>query len=135
MSVNSWDPEIAENLSGYQLDANYILQLTEQFKASSQTSVLDYFSGQEQQQHSAMMKQSREQWLNTVQNFDDSQITALIKLLTLAEMEMSAWEAGEHSPVIYLTKFLRQQGRPIERDLLLWIKSTSNNRYLPNGPL
>jgi hypothetical protein len=117
------------------LDANHILKLIEPFENSEQNTVINYFSPQEQQQHSVMMKQSKDQWLNVAVNFSEKQIHTLIKFLTLAESQFTSWEAGEHSPVIYLTKFLRQNGTPLSRDLLIWIKSNSNNRYLPNGPL
>jgi len=135
MSVDSWDPEIAKQAGSYHLDIELIIQIADHSQGTEPCSSKNFFSDSDRQQHSLMMKQSRDAWFDIAAKLSSEQTLALIKFLTLAEMELSDWEAGEHSPVIYLVKYLRQQGTPIERDFLIWIKSNTDNRYLPNGPL
>jgi hypothetical protein len=50
-------------------------------------------------------------------------------------MQYNHWRAEERSPVIWLTKILRQKGGKIDKDLLQWIKTESDNKFLPNGAL
>ena len=67
-------------------------------------------------------------------NSDD--ISNLIRFFTLAEMQLPGWEAGKSSPVIYLFKLLRKKtdvDAEALKALRSWIKTNSDNRYLPNG--
>jgi hypothetical protein len=63
---------------------------------------------------------------------DSDTIISLIRLFTLVEEQVSAWEAGNKSPVIPLVKILKERG-DFEAELRKWIKSNTKNRYLPNG--
>ena len=67
-------------------------------------------------------------------NSDD--ISNLIRFFALAEMQLPGWEAGKSSPVIYLFKLLRKKtdvDAEALKALRSWIKTNSDNRYLPNG--
>ena len=63
---------------------------------------------------------------------DSETIISLIRLFTLVEEQVSAWEAGNKSPVIPLVRILKERG-DFEAELRKWIKSNTKNRYLPNG--
>ncbi len=63
------------------------------------------------------------------------QLLHLVRFFTLAEMQLSGWEAGAESPVIWIVKTLRRRKSPPSKDLLLWIKANSDNRFIPNGAL
>ncbi len=73
-------------------------------------------------------------WLDAVQDLGDEAIVALIKLFTLAEMQLVGWESSAKSPVIPLVRVLKQRGSYPE-DLTAWIKSNTDNRFLPHGSL
>jgi hypothetical protein len=74
-------------------------------------------------------------WLNQLDTFSDDTLKSLIKFFTLLEMKHNACRADQHSPAIACTKLLRKRGNKIDKELLAWIRSTSDNRYLPYGPL
>ena len=52
---------------------------------------------------------------------------------TLIEMALPEWAAGAKSPVISINKILKSRGHKLEKDMLLWIKQNSDNRFIPNG--
>ena len=69
--------------------------------------------------------------------FDSCQSARLIgwlKALVLAEESIAGCDAGAKSPVIHLARLLRDRG-DYPADLTAWIKSVSNNRFLPYGSL
>ena len=63
---------------------------------------------------------------------DDGELDDLIRLFTLAEMQLPGWEAGKKSPVIYLVRILKARDA-FSADLRRWVKANTDNRYLPNG--
>lgn len=63
---------------------------------------------------------------------DSESAISLVRLFTLLEDQVSGWEAGNKSPVIWLVKVLKERG-DLEADLRKWIKSNTKNRYLPHG--
>ena len=74
------------------------------------------------------------EWQAATEPLEDGQIEHLIRVLTLAEEQFSGWQAGAKSPVIVLVKVLKSRGS-YDRSLTQWIKSNSNNRFLPHGSL
>jgi hypothetical protein len=73
-------------------------------------------------------------WNQVAESHSDDDLLQLVRFFTVAE-NLPGWEAGETSPVIPLARTLRQRGVKLDRDLLVWIRATNNNRYLPYGPL
>ncbi|HSG89827.1 MAG TPA: hypothetical protein VLA56_11495 [Pseudomonadales bacterium] len=66
---------------------------------------------------------------------DGSQLEALIRFFTLIEGR-PGWEAGAGSPVVPLFRILRRE--PGDRNpeaLAAWVKSHTDNRFLPYGSL
>ena len=59
-------------------------------------------------------------------------IVRLVRFFTLAEMQLAGWEAGKQSPVIPLVKVLKGRGS-FDAELRRWIKTHTDNRYLPYG--
>lgn len=86
-------------------------------------------------QQSALMKLPQEAWINIEATLSNEEILHLIRFFTLAESQLQGWEAGPQSPVIWLVKILRKRKAAPSKELLLWIKSNSDNRFLPNGAL
>jgi hypothetical protein len=73
-------------------------------------------------------------WSARAEALDDEQLVALIRLFTLAEMALSAWKGAERSPVIALAAQLKRRGA-LPAGLTAWIRSNSDNRFLPYGSL
>lgn len=72
-------------------------------------------------------------WQNTVQSLNDDELIGLIKLLTVVEAQNN-WDLGEKSPVIAIFKSYKKKSG-VNRELVKWVKSNSDNKYLPFGPL
>lgn len=66
-------------------------------------------------------------------NLTEEQIIALCRFFTLAEANWTEWHAGDKSPVIYLYKALKTRGALPNKDLVMWIKANTDNRFLPYG--
>jgi hypothetical protein len=79
------------------------------------------------------MKQQAEYW-QAAAALSDEDLQRMITFFTLAEMQLSGWDAGKQSPVIYLVRMLKQRGT-FTAELRQWIKANTDNRYLPNGAL
>ena len=61
-------------------------------------------------------------------------IRQLIRFFTLAEYHWAGWEAGKLSPVIPLVAQLKQRDA-FDAAFRRWIKTNTDNRYLPNGAI
>ena len=72
-------------------------------------------------------------WAAAAEVLDDSSIVDLVRLFTLAEC-LPGWESGAQSPVIPLARELKKRG-VFPADLSAWIKSNTDNRFLPYGSL
>ena len=78
-----------------------------------------------------LMKQPAETWA-LAEALTDDELISLIRFFTLAEMQLTGWDAGKLSPVIYLVKILKNRSG-LDPELRRWIKANTDNRYLPNG--
>ncbi len=72
-------------------------------------------------------------WVAVAETLEDADLEKLIRLFTVAE-RLPGWEAGAKSPVIPLARQLKKRGRYPEA-LTAWIKSQTDNRFLPYGSL
>lgn len=81
------------------------------------------------------MQATLESWQSACESLDNQQIHHLIRFFTLAEMQLSGWEAGDKSPVISLVKILKSRDAFPEKDFIRWIKQNTDNRFLPYGPV
>jgi hypothetical protein len=73
-------------------------------------------------------------WPGPAEALSAAELIALVRLFTLAESRLPAWEAGARSPVVPLVKLLRaRESYPAE--LTAWIKANTENRFLPYGSL
>ena len=82
-----------------------------------------------------ILRLSDEIWLQSLNDFDNSELLDLIKFFTLVEMQLDDWISGENSPVIKINKILKKRGIKLDQQMLLWIKKNSSNRYIPNGKI
>ena len=135
MSVGAWTPNNEVNKNGFRPE-NTVLQV---FIDLSQKELLETMAQDLEEdlrltQHQ-MMRLSKETWWEIAEGFSDDELQHLIRFFTRAEMLLSGWEAGAESPVIWLNKLLRKRGAPLSREQLLWIKSNTTNKFIPNGAL
>jgi hypothetical protein len=136
MTINTWDPnqQSLDNTS-YTLDIFFLNKAIDFAENHLDTEIASYLTPQEQQQHAPIMKLPKETWFSLKTSLSNENIIALIRFFTLAEVQLTDWSGEEHSPVISLTKMLRQNGEKVSTELLQWIKAKNNNRFLPYGAL
>ena len=126
MSVESFDPSAATA----PLDGQMVARLLELDPAGDDLGLNEA----EQGSMGGLMTAPAAEWQAAAEPLEDGQIEHLIRVLTLAEEQFSGWQAGAKSPVIALVKVLKSRGG-YDRSLTQWIKSNSNNRFLPHGSL
>lgn len=80
-----------------------------------------------------LMKKQSDDWA-CLHELENNDLVILVRFFTLAEMQLAGWEGGSLSPVIYIVKVLRKRNA-FESELRKWVKSNTDNRYLPNGAI
>ena len=130
MTIESWSPTASQqplpetiNFSRYIALGSESLHVDDlQNNRELETSVL-----------TQLIKQPDEYWQNKCQDFKTEDIVALIRFFTVLEESDSQFSCGDKSPVIYLNKILKRRKSPLDKEMLLWIRANSSNRFLPNG--
>lgn len=134
MSIGSWDPSLTNKKDHSSIDQ----QLLQRFIHLSETEQLDQLhenlSSEDIQHQAQLMQLDKAQWLSTGNNYSDHELEQLMRFFTVAE-NLPGWVAGDNSPVIWLGKILKERGTGINKDLVIWIKANTENRFLPHGAL
>lgn len=134
MTLGNWTPNTQDNGKTLDIDKDLLLK----FISLSQNQLLDNLDQQlskgEIQQQAALMQLDQDRWVQASNQLEQTQIELLMRFFTKAE-QLPGWEAGDHSPVIWLGKVLKKRKIGISKELSLWIKNNSDNRFLPHGSL
>ena len=132
MSTGAWDPDKKTTHQEVVIDAALLDRL---LKIALQDSLEDLpnVMSVEDQQGNAIMLAGQSGWDRALKDYSDGELIALIKFFTLVEMQLPSWVGGSQSPVIAITAQLKHRGVKLERELLLWIRKNSTNRFIPNG--
>lgn len=92
------------------------------------------FAPEEITRFAPLMRVPAPTWSEAAQHLGVTDIEALIRVLTVAEMTLPGWEAKAKSPVIPLVAELKRRG-VYKKELTTWIKAHTTNRFLPHGSL
>jgi hypothetical protein len=133
MSIGSWSPDNSQSNNEI-IDATALTA----FIALSEQDLLGDLNKQltdQQKKLSSLMSAGKTAWIETAEKLNDEQLVNLVRFFTLVEMQLPGWEAGAESPVVWIVKVLRRRKSPPSKELLLWIKANSDNKFLPNGAL
>ena len=131
MAIGSWTPE--NEKSALSIDLQWLQRCVGLSKEDRLEELPSPFTDDEQQRYGVFMRVSQAQWQAATADFSNDDIIALIRFFTRAEKLISGWEAGKESPAIWLNKVLRSRGEKLDRDMLIWIRNNTNNRFIPNG--
>ena len=134
MSIGSWDPTADAAAHSIHIEAATLQRFIELSRSDQLDQLEDLFAGDESQVLSGLMELDSALWLASAESLTEEDLLHLIRFFAVAE-NLPGWEAGEKSPVIPLAKTLRKRGAKLDKELLRWIRSVSDNRYLPYGPL
>lgn len=132
MTIGSWDPTAAETFT---ISSSVLEKFAQLANSNQLTDLTEQLSSEEIQQQAPIMRLDFQSWENAATNSDAQTLIALIRFFTIAEQQLPGWEGQEKSPVIYLNKLLKLRKEPLDKDMLLWIRANSNNRFLPHGAL
>ncbi|NJN52229.1 MAG: hypothetical protein HC809_11130 [Gammaproteobacteria bacterium] len=127
MSVGSWQPDAA----GTAIDVDSLRRLAACAVHLDDPSL--GLSAREVADYAGLMRRDRDAW-QVAESLDDATLIALIRFFTVAEQKLPNWEAGNQSPVIALAGVLRGR-KAYPQELTGWIRSHSDNRFLPWGSL
>ncbi len=134
MALGTWDPDAEKAAADIHIDLHQLQRFIEWSNNEQLDQLSTLLQGDERQTLSGLMHLDASHWDQVAASHSDDDLQHLIRFFTLAE-NLPGWEAGETSPVIPLAKTLRQRGVKLDKQLLRWIRSANNNRYLPYGPL
>jgi hypothetical protein len=132
MTTGTWDP--SSNTS--KLDVSIDEALLQRFLGmaeNDQLSNLATLMDEQDKSQFAIMQADLTQWKTALNDYNEAQLIALIRFFTMVEMALPEWAAGAKSPVISINKILKSRGHKLEKEMLLWIKKNSDNRFIPNG--
>lgn len=131
MALGNWTPDNKQNLS---LSTEIVQRYITLANSDQLENLSNSLSETEIEHQAGFMSQTVADWSAITDPLSDDEITSLIKFFTKAE-QLPGWQAGDQSPVIGLGKILKKRGVGINKELSLWIKTHSDNRFLPHGSL
>ncbi len=130
--VGTWDPDAPPAASAPDMD--FLRRAIALCQSGGLDTLESALSPTEQQRHAVLMQRDENGvWDAVAEHFTDDELRDLIRFFTVAEMRLPGWRADAHSPVIALARTLRRRSAPLDRELTTWIRSQSDNRYLPWG--
>ena len=136
MSTGTWDPSSNTSKLDINIDPASLADLLKRFLALAENNQLGdlmiQMSEQDKSQF-AIMQADLALWQNALSDYSEAQLIALIQFFTIVEMALPEWVAGAKSPVISINKILKSRGHKLDREMLMWIKQNSDNRFIPNG--
>ncbi|CAA0078371.1 Uncharacterised protein [Zhongshania aliphaticivorans] len=133
MTIGSWIPETEKTTMT--IDQEWLKRCITISTEDRLDALPTPFTTEEQQKYSVVMRLPQQQWQDAAVELSNDDIIALIRFFTKAEKLIDGWDAGKESPAIWLNKVLRKRGEKLDRELLLWIRNNTDNRFIPNGGL
>lgn len=135
MSLGSWNPEDGSESLVYRIEPDVLARCQAFAAAGNWTALPAWEKASLPGNASQMMKLEASQWYQAIEHLEESALLDLVRFFTIAEQMLPHWHGGDKSPVIWIARLLKKRGTPLSRDMVLWIKGNSDNRFLPNGPI
>lgn len=139
MNTEMWDPNAGTSSNAdapnYQLDNDFLKRIIDTCNIDDLSHFKSLLNEVEIKKHRDIMFVTKDVWLESLKNFNDDELIALIHFFTLAEVHFAHWQAEDKSPVISIAKLLRKRKHALGKELLIWIKNNNKNKFLPFGPL
>jgi hypothetical protein len=135
MTLGSWNPDDGSEKIAYQISPT-VLEQCAQFAAIGDWETLQTWEKEYLPNNAAqLMKLTADQWQPFLQPLETDTLLVLARFFTIAEQQLPHWHGGDKSPVIWIARTLKKRSEPLSREMVLWIKSHTDNRFLPNGPI
>lgn len=131
MSVGNWNPSPSDQpINTVLIDRALSLCKKDQLE-----SLPEPFDENERGAIAGMMRLPESAWGDTLTPYREEELRLLLRFFVRAEMLISGCEAGEHSPAIWIHRELKRRGSKLSREELGWIRSNTDNRFIPHGAL
>jgi hypothetical protein len=130
MAIGVWEPDSGSE-KPQEIELSMLKRYIQLARDEGHEDVASHLNGSDRSAGAYLMKLEQSSW-ELAEQFTDDEIEHLIRFFTLAERQISGWEGGKRSPVIWLVKILKKR-QVFEPELRNWIKSNTENRYLPYG--
>ena len=131
MTISSWDPNEKKTSANDEVDTELLacfIAATKKLPCE-----LDTILSSEQLQQSQIIQASASAWQTAIAEFSNEELVLLIQFFTVIEAQLTSWAAGAKSPAILINRELRRRGEKLNKEILLWIKDNTDNRFIPNG--
>ena len=131
MTIGSWDPKEKTTTANDEVNSELLacfIAATKKLPCE-----LNTILPKEQLQQSQIIEASASAWQIAINEFSNKELVLLIQFFTVVEAQLPAWTAGAKSPAILINRELRRRGEKLNKEILLWIKDNTDNRFIPNG--
>ena len=131
MTIGSWDPNEKTTTANDEVNSELLacfIAATKKLPCE-----LNKILAKEQLQQSQIIEASASAWQIAINEFSNEELVLLIQFFTVVEAQLPAWTAGAKSPAILINRELRRRGEKLNKEILLWIKDNTDNRFIPNG--
>lgn len=131
MTIGSWDPNEKTTTANDEVNSELLacfIAATKKLPCE-----LNTILPKEQLQQSQIIEASASAWQIAINEFSNKELVLLIQFFTVVEAQQPAWTAGAKSPAILINRELRRRGEKLNKEILLWIKDNTDNRFIPNG--
>ena len=131
MTIGSWDPNKKTTTANDEVNSELLacfIAATKKLPCE-----LNTILPKEQLQQSQIIEASASAWQIAINEFSNKELVLLIQFFTVVEAQLPAWTAGPKSPAILINRELRRRGEKLNKEILLWIKDNTDNRFIPNG--
>lgn len=131
MTIGSWDPNEKTTTANDEVNSELLacfIAATKKLPCE-----LNTILSSEQLQKSQIIEASASAWQIAINEFSNEELVLLIQFFTVVEAQLPAWAAGAKSPAILINRELRRRGEKLNKEILLWIKDNTDNRFIPNG--
>lgn len=131
MTIGSWDPNEKKTTANDEVNSELLacfIAATKKLPCE-----LNKILSSEQLQQSQIIEASASAWQIAINEFSNKELVLLIQFFTVVEAQLPAWAAGAKSPAILINRELRRRGEKLNKEILLWIKDNTDNRFIPNG--
>ena len=131
MTIGSWDPNKKTTTANDEVNSELLacfIAATKKLPCE-----LNTILPKEQLQQSQIIEASASAWQIAIDEFSNEELVLLIQFFTVVEAQLPAWTAGAKSPAILINRELRRRGEKLNKEILLWIKDNTDNRFIPNG--
>ena len=135
-TVDTWDPsQNSDATNSDDINIDVLLRLAKISFNGQLDNLSEALSSDEISDYRHLMKRHKEDWFKVSADLEQHTLVHLIRFFTLAEAQLTGWEAGSKSPVVWLCRELKKRGAFPDAELIAWIKDNTDNKFLPYGNL